>query len=252
MKKAIIITSAIEVNNDYPLTYSSVRSHFSSEERFRQTVATIAAFDQAGDSDTVIYLIDVSENYALYSVLLGYQPNLRYIGVKEHMPEIWQDVTTHKNKSFCEQTIIYNFLKKFEHELNEFDIFVKFSGRYLIDGSFDIQIFNQQPSAFYFKHPMKFEWNDNWGYDLVDRRSIQGDNHLYQYCSVIYAWSKEYMEQYKNISRVIIEFCSHPAGMIYDVETLLYFYTREYQDQIIEVPWTIYGWDGTSGRFLRY
>lgn len=252
MKKAIIITSVIEVNNNFPLTYSSVRSHFSAEERFRQTVSTIAAFDQAGDENTTIYLVDASENFSVYGVLLNYQKNLKFIGVKEHMPEIWETVNTHQNKSYCEQTIMLTFLEKFKDELANFDIFVKFSGRYLIDGSFDIKIFDQKPSGFYFKHPMKFEWNDSWGYNLVDRRQLQGDNYLYQYCSVLFAWSKEYMEQYKNISRVIIEFCSHPNGMSYDVETLLYFYTREYGNNIIEVPWIIYGWDGTSGRFLRY
>jgi hypothetical protein len=130
MKKAIIITSAIEVNNNYPLTYSPVRSHFTSEERFRQTVSTIAAFDQASDENTTIYLLDVSENSAVYSVLLRYQTNLKFISIKESIPEIWEEVTTHKNKSYCEQTIIYCFLEKYKEELSQYDYYIKFSGRY--------------------------------------------------------------------------------------------------------------------------
>ena len=252
MKKAIIITSAIEVNNDYPLTYSSVRSHFNSEERFRQTVSTIAAFDQASDENTTIYLIDISENFSLYGVLLSYQKNLKYIGVKEHMPEIWHEVNTHKNKSFCEQTIIFNFLEKFKEELDQYDIFVKFSGRYLIDGSFKINIFDNAEPGFFFKHPMKFEWNDNWGYNMVDLRKEQGDNFLYQYCSVLYGWSKDYHQQYIDISKVIAELCSKEGTQHYDVETLLYYFTREFKDNITLMPWIVYGWDGTNGRFLRY
>lgn len=253
MKKAIIITSAIEVNNDYPLTYSNVRSFFNTEERLRQTVATIAGLDAALDNDTTMYLVDISENSSHYGSLFYYQSkNLKYISVKEQMSDIWKDVTTHKNKSYCEQLIIFKFIETYKEELEQYDFYMKLSGRYLIDGNFKINFFDTVSPGFYFKPPLKFDWNDSWGYSLVDRRHIQGDNKLYQYCSVIYGWSKEFMDQYRDISRVIIEYCSHPSGMSYDVETLLYFFTRQFENYITETPWIIYGWDGTSGRFLRY
>ncbi len=252
MKKAIIITSAIEVDNNYPLTYSNVRSFFNSEERFRQTVSTIASWDILSDEDTTIYLLDVSDNFMIYGAQLFYQKNLRFIGIKESIPEIWHDVRTHKNKSYCEQTIINSFLKKYKEELSQYDYFIKFSGRYLTDRSFNMKFFDTAPSGFYFKHPLKFDWNDSWGYQLVDRRHLQNDNKLYQYSSVIYGWSSEFTEAYENIGKVIIEFCSHPRGLIYDVETLLYFFTRQYEKNITHMPWIVYGWDGTNGRFLRY
>jgi hypothetical protein len=253
MKKAIIITSAIDVNNNHPLTYSSVRSHFGNEERFRQTVATLASWDQAGDSETTLFLLDISENYAVYRSLLSYQKNLVYVSVKELIPEIFETVTTHANKSYCEQLLIYSFLTKFRKDLEPYDYFFKFSGRYLIDSHFSIEFFDHvDHGGLFFKAPLKFEWNENWPYAMVDRRQLQGDNKLYQYCSVLYGWSRAYHDQMIDIYRVISEFCSNPSSISYDVETLLYYFTRQFELDIVEMPWIVYGWDGTSGNFLRY
>ena len=252
MKKAIIITSAIEVNNAYPLTYSATRSKFDSEERFRQTVATLATWDIAGDDHTTIFVIDTSKNAVSYGAQLRYQPNLVFISIKDDFPEIWETVNTHKNKSYCEQTIVHSFLTKYKKDLAVYDFFIKFSGRYLIDGSFEIKYFDTATPGFYFKKPLEFDWSDSWGYYLVDRRQVQGNNKLYQFCSVIYGWSKEYFDQYLDISKVMLEFFNHPSGIHYDVETLLYFFTRQYEDNVYIMPWIVSGWDGTSGRFLRY
>lgn len=253
MKKAIIITSAIELSNDHPLTYSKTRTYFTPEERFRQTVMTVANFDIASDQDTTIFLVDASENYLIYAANFSYQKNLRYISVKEKFPEIFKTVITHPNKSYCEQLLLYTFITAFRQELDQFDILFKATGRYFVDGSFDLDFFNTNVrSGFYFKEPIGFPWNDNWGYNIVDRRHIQGNNLLYQYCTILYAWHKDYTDRFLDISKVIIEFCSHPQGMGYDVETLLFFFTRQYEENITHMPWTVYGWVATDGRFLRY
>lgn len=253
MKKAIIITSSIEVDNNYPWTYSSVRSHFSNEERFRQTVSTLTNLDCLRDKDTSIFLLDNSENYLVYMGNLAYHENFFYIPVKEKMPEIYHLTRSHPNKSYCEQLILSNFLESFKKELVQYDFLFKLSGRYLVDKSFDISFFNQSTSkGFYFKKPLKFEWSDSWRYSLVDNRKNQNDNFLYQYCSVLYGWSNDQYDNYLNIAKVITEFCCKPHLMHYDVETLLYFFTRQYDTNITEMPWIVLGWDGTSGRFLRY
>jgi hypothetical protein len=48
---------------------------------------------------------------------------------------------------------------------------------------------------------------------------------------------------------MIAEFLKDPANFHYDVETLIHFYTRPYEKDIIEVDWKIYGWKGASGEF---
>jgi hypothetical protein len=47
MKTAFIITSAINVSNDHPLTYSKTRSHFNADERCRQTIFSVNSILQA-------------------------------------------------------------------------------------------------------------------------------------------------------------------------------------------------------------
>jgi hypothetical protein len=38
----------------------------------------------------------------------------------------------------------------------------------------------------------------------------------------------------------------------YDVETLLYYLTRPFEQNIIETDWKVYGWLGPNGYFTRY
>jgi hypothetical protein len=104
----------------------------------------------------------------------------------------------------------------------------------------------------FFKHPLAFDWNDSWGYQMLDRRLIQQDNKLRQYCSVLYGWSKSNHERMMDIYKVIAEFTNNSSGMKYDLETLLYFFTREFEKDIVEYDWKIYGWTGVDGTFLRY
>lgn len=253
MKKAILITSVIDIDNTRPLTYSTVRSYFSNEERLRQTVFTIASLDHIIDNETTIFLVDASTTPNAYKGMLAYQKNLVYVDVSIELPEVYNLITTHPNKSFCEAMLQIAFFTKYKDALEEYDYFFKMSGRYFIDGSFNLSLCTEDNlDKCFFKHPLKFEWNDYWGYTIVDRRAEQGDNKIYQYSTVLYGWGKHKHERMIDIFRVIAEFTNNPKTIGYDVETLIYFFTREYQTDIIETSWKVYGWQGTDGHFLRY
>lgn len=254
MKKAFIVTSSIDVDNNYPLTYSKTRSFFSNEERLRHTVFTINSLDHVSDDETDIYLIDNSDNYYNYKSVLSYQKNLIYVPIKEFFPDVYQLARTHNHKTFCETLITTTFLTHFKKEVDKYDFFFKLSGRYFLDSSFKIDIFNQSNiNKFFFKKPLKFEWQDHWPYQMVDRRTIQGDNKLYQYCSVLFGWGKNCHHKMMDIYKGISVFTDNPNTSAYDMETLLYYFTRDYEKDIIETDWTIYGWEGAcGGTFLRY
>lgn len=254
MKKAFLISSSISVDNSHKLTYSNERSCFSNEERFRHTAYTIASLDSLRDNENcTFFLIDTSPNFETYKNILRYQTNLRVIGVKEEFPEIFEVVNTHPNKSFCETLIIYKFLEKYKETLLDYDYIIKLSGRYFIDGSADISVFNEENlDKFLFKTPLKFEWNDNWNYQIVDLREQQKDNMIYQYPSVLYGFGKQNLRIMMDIYKVILAFTSHKNGIKYDIETLIYFFTRQYEKQIIELDWKVYGWAGANGTYLRY
>lgn len=253
MKKAFIVTSSIDFNKDSPLTYSNVRSVFSKEERLKHTVFSIACLDHLSDDDTTIFLIDASEDYPHYKSILSYQKNLVYVSVKEEFPEAYALTRIHPNKSFCETLILIKFIEKYKKVLENFDFMFKLSGRYFTDKSFtSIPLDELHNNNLFFKLPMKFEWVEEWPFDMVDRRVIQGDNKLYQYSSIMHGWSKSYLDKMLDIYRVINTFTDYLEGVKYDLETLLYFFTREYEKDILEIDWKVYGWEGANGSFMRY
>lgn len=253
MKKAFIVTSIIDVNPNIPLTYSKIRSCFSSEERFRQTLYTINCLNLISDTDTVIYLLDASENWQHYSQFFSYQSNLKYISVKKEFPEIYNDVTTHQNKSHCECQMLSTFVRAYKDELSQYDYTFKLSGRYFFDRSFDLSVCNEENlGKIFYKRPLSFEWNDGWGYEMVDLRKDQGDNCLRQYCSVLYGWGREYNSKMYDIFTGVSTMLTRSQMQHYDIETLGYYMTRPFEKDIIETDWTVYGWHGCSGTFIRY
>jgi hypothetical protein len=248
MKKAFIVTSAIEVDVNYP-----VQSYFSNEERFRHTMTTIATLDLRSDSDTVIYLLDISENWNIYQEFLFYQKNLKFISIKEQFPDLYNKVITHPHKGHCECLIMSSFLREYKDELKQFDFIIKLSGRYFIDSSFDVSIFNKyNTDKIFYKEPQCFEWNDLWQYDLVDNRQEQGDNSLRQYSPIIYGWGRKHTDTFLDIFTASATMLDQPSMSHMDIETLSYYFTRPYKNDIIETDWIVYGWDGTFGHFKRY
>lgn len=253
MKKALMVTSVIDTDNSYPLTYSQTRSFFSNEERLRQTISTICMLDHICDEDTTIFLVDASERNEFYKNLFRYQKNLIYVDIKEEFPEVYKLIRTHKHKSYCEMIMQLTFLEKYKEQLSSYDYIFKISGRYFFDSSVNFNSCTvENTDKFLFKYPMEFEWDDNWGYSMVDRRAIQQNNKLRQYSSVIYGWGKNNHNAMLDIFRVVAEMTDDPKTMHYDIETLLYYFTRQYVDKIIEHNWHVYGFIGVNGKFLRY
>lgn len=251
MKTSFIVTSSIDVDNNHPLTYSKVRSYFTSEERLRQTINTIAAIDQVSNIDTDIFIIDVSDTD--YSNIFAYQQNLKYISVKLEFQNIYNTVKTHPNKSFCELLILLHFFEKYNHIIDNYDYIFKISGRYFIDGSFKLDICTEQNrDKIFYKRPFEWQWKDEWNYHMVDLRSTQQDNTLKQYPSTICGWGSEKHHQMISMFQKSLNVLRDPNMSHYDIETLGYYFTRDYKDDIIETDWKIYGWHGHNGSFVRY
>ena len=252
MKKAFIITSAIEVDNNFPLTYSDKRSFFSNEERLRQTIMSIAFVDRLRD-DITIYLLDTSRDWSKFRDLFRYQRNLKFVSVADEFPDIHEKVTTHPNKSYCECLMMSHFLRKYRSEFDQYDFVFKLSGRYFLDSSFDIGICRQENAdKIFYKRPLEFEWRDEWNYRLVDRRKEQGTNTLRQYVSILFGWTKPHYNHFLDMFTGMACLLNQPSYSHLDIETLGYYFTRPFEQDIIENEWVVYGWDGASGKFWRY
>lgn len=253
MKKAFIITSLIDVDTSSPLTYSSTRSYFTSEERLRQTLFTVTSLDFLSDQDTTIFLVDASENWEQYRPQFAHQRNLVYISVKDQLSEIYHEARTHPNKSRGECLILSSLMEKFSQVLLEFDYIFKISGRYFLDSSCNFKMLTEgNRDKLFFKHAWEWEYQDHWGYQMVDLRGVQRNNKLYQYPTTIYGWGKAQYSLMLTLLKTVADFLSKRGNLHYDVETLSYYYTRPYSEKIVELDWTICGFDGVRGDVRRY
>ena len=253
MKKAFIITSAIEIPAEPSLSYCEKRNVFTTDERARQTINTIASIDSHSKNDTVIYLIDISSDSEYFRNLFSYQSNLRYISVKDEFPEIFDIVRTHNNKSYCETLITKCFFKKYYDELTEFDYFFKMSGRYVLDGTFDINICNDHNlSKMFFKNPMKWCWIDVWNHSIFDTGPETGRHVNEAYCTVIFGWGRQVLDRMIDIYTVSNYLLGYEYNALLSMEQFFHYLTRPYIDDIIETDWMVYGHCGCTGEFFRY
>lgn len=247
--KLFIIPSTIQAREG-KFTYSNTRSVFSTEERFRQTIFTINSIQNAyPDSDVV--LLDSSDNFEQFKIELQHIDKLELVSLKKLDSKICEIVNTHPNKSLCECLMLNTFYKAFKQQIKEYDYVIKTCGRYFYFNFIDY-FTEENKNKIFFKKPLNFEWDQNWRYHFVDRRSEQNNNRLHQYCTVLFAFGSVHLEKFIDINEATIHFINQPSMCHYDIETLAYNLTRPFEKDIIEVDWKVSGWDGTSGRFMHY
>lgn len=250
MNKIVVVGSSIQAREGR-FTYSNTRSLFSNDERSRQTVFTVNSLRNALP-DAKIVIVDSSNDYIEYISNFSVMKNVQYIPLKDLSYTAFEDVNTHLNKSYCESKLLNTFYTHFKKELINYDYIIKATGRYFYF-DFDNSMFNNtNTDKILFKKPLQFNWSDTWRYSYVDRRSIQGDNALRQYCTVLYAFASQHLEKMIDINEAAIQLINTPEMAHYDIETLSYYLTRPFEDKIVETEWRVSGWDGVSGKFMYY
>lgn len=252
MKKLFLVVSAIEVDNKYAFSFGNTRSVFSDEERFRQTMYTIQSIRNSYPEDKIVVLDTSTQNCEKYKASVGYF-GAEYIAFKELDPEGHAIVTTHQSISYCECYMMNSFFQKRKKFINEFDFIIKATGRYTYSNFKDLFI-EENKHKFFFKHKLAFEWNHKWNYGYIDLRKKQDNNKLYQYSTVLYAFG------ISNLNRMMDLFEAHnhvvqmtiPMGINYDIESLMYYFTRQYEHDIIETDWKVMGFEGVHGTLMYY
>lgn len=244
MKTCFIVTSSIQVT-EKRLTYSEKRSIFSNEERFRQTMYTMSSI-KSNFPDAKIYMVESSENYKEYEKFFKFFFNVDFFALEHHDPTINYIVRNHPHKSYCESLLIRTFMKQKMNELIQYDIIYKLSGRYAIE----INNKPVDPTKIYFKKPLQFKWSDE--FSIVDRRSIENHDGRRELCTVLYAYGSKHLRKMLKIHETIMKTLSNPKLQSYDLEILKYFYSREFDQDIVETNWVVAGYWGPSGMFVRY
>ena len=249
MRKLFVVTSTIQPREG-KFSYSKTRSYFTAEERFRQTIFTVNSIQNLFPNDDIV-IVDSSDEYNEYIetfTILG----VKFIPLKEISSEAFEIVNSHLSKSLCECLMLNSFFKYYKNQLSEYDFIVKACGRYFYS-NMNEQMFNEQNKyKMFFKHPMRFKWDNSWKYQFVDLRKTDGQNVLSQYCTVLYAFGISHLQKIIDINETAIHIIEQPEMYHYDIETLSYYLTRPYKNEIVEVDWRVSGWDGTSGKLMHY
>lgn len=248
MKTCFIVTSSIQSTNK-PLTYSATRSAFSNEERFRQTMYSISSIKSIYP-EAKIYIVDSSKEYAEYDNFFRYYFGVEFFSIEKHDPAINYIINNHAHKSYCESLLIRTFMKAKMTELIKHDIIFKVSGRYV----YEINSKPKDLSKIYFKKASAHAWQNEWNdaFSLIDRRKVENDSYLRQYSTVIYAYGSKHLKVMLNIHEKILKITSNPNYRACDTELLHYFYTRDFLEDLIETDWTVSGYLGSTGSFVRY
>ena len=247
MTTAWVVTSAIDCSAE-PLNYSPTRSVFSAEERCRQTLATLATIDGHAHDGDVVYVVDASEDPDRWRVALT-PTGVVYVSVREAWPDIYGACRTHPNKSHSEALMLDRHLDTSREALAGYDRTVKVSGRYLMGCGFDRGEWDDPTIGVLFKPAMAWHWKPGWDFSLVDRRDVQGDDTLRQYCSALWGWRTSCAGIVRELLR---EAVAITRDQHYDMETLLYYLTRPHEAMVGEADWIISGWGGTTGAYCRY
>lgn len=250
MNSVFVVTSSIQPREGR-FTYSEKRTIFQADERFRQTIFTINSISATFPKSKII-IIDSSDNYKEYISTFMHFRNVEFIPLKEIAPQCFELVNTHQNKSLCESVLLNIIYKNYKDKLKQYDFIFKATGRYFYYNFTDELLTPENKDKIFFKKPLNFEWNDSWRYSFIDRRALQNNNRLHQYCTVLYGFGAEHLDKFIDINEATIHLVKQPPMYHYDIETLSYYLTRQYQDKLIEVDWKVSGWDGTSGRFMFY
>lgn len=143
MKNLVLITSVIDTPNK-PLSYSSLRSFFSKEERFEQTKKTIETVKKY-IPDSKILLVECSH--------MNDEETEYFNNNCDYFLNLWNKTELHPaifglSKSWGEGTMTIQALEYiFLNDLN-FENFFKISGRYHLNDDFNYDIYNNDKYIF--------------------------------------------------------------------------------------------------------
>ncbi len=130
----VAICSAIVTNNQ-PLAYTPIRSHFTHQQRFEQTLETIESIKRK-IPDPYIVLVEGTELPSdMFNEL---NTRVNYIHQIHIIPEVYQHING-PHKGVGEATSLLSYLQSQHYKEHEvlFNTISKISGRYFILPSFD-------------------------------------------------------------------------------------------------------------------
>lgn len=139
MRNLVIVTSVINISKN-PLSYTNVRSIYSPNERFEQTIKTIESIRRKIPNSYILF-VESSE--------IDYYMENKIKDIVDHYTILMGDSLTKINglyKGAGESTQIYYAIK--EIKLEDYDNIFKISGRYWLSDNFNYSNFENSENIF--------------------------------------------------------------------------------------------------------
>lgn len=261
MKRLHIIGSSIHISeNDKQFNnVTKVRSGFSTEERFRQTVYTIYSICTLYPNDD-IWIIDSSlediDHYFNTSNFISNKVKRFYL--KDIDKDIAHTVNTHHNKSYCESIMLKTFFEFKKDEIKDYDFITKISGRYWVDWTFNDRscLTLENKNKLFIKKPIIFERADkkSWGSAVASNFEdflLEGQPNwrVYSTHTVIYAFGSEFFDNMIQLLSLVI---NETKDDMWDGEYLWSYFISKLNIPVVEVDWSINGWGGVNKNLYEY
>lgn len=250
MKRAIVIGSSIEIDNNFDFNNLGTRSYFSTEERARQTMFTLNSIKSHFPNDEV-YLVDSSginlKKYLKYPTIEG----INLISIQDIDEDIAYTIRTHHNKSYCEALLLKTFFNSYEQELNKFDFIIKTTGRYWFHTPIDTSMFTKDninkvftKYEYVFDHPNKEKWGP-------DEFRVDGhpDYRVGNIPTILYGWGRD---AFKSILEFWEFTLKSTQTTSYDVENIFYYWAYQHKIPQYKLNWVMLGYGGNNGKFYSY
>lgn len=138
----VIVSSVINISNK-ALSYTKVRSVFSVEERYEQTLRTLESIRKIKDSK--ILHIEASRISLEQEQVIKSMCDI-YVNLYEKEDSDLIAIIEGKNKSLAESTLIYEGISGVN--LSEYENIYKISGRYWLNDAFDYSKWDNKKSLF--------------------------------------------------------------------------------------------------------
>ena len=184
--KLVIITSIINPIKE-PLSYTNVRTIYSSEERFEQVLKTINSVKEK-IPNSLIVLLECSSNIEQYEDILRNKVDkyFNYINNTTVLKHV-----NSKFKSMGENYQMLNFL--INENLKDYESIIKISGRYYLNNNFNYSIFDNDENIFrYYK-----------SVDVVSTRLYKIDKQYFKHYIDTLKSADKYLKQGASIEEVL-------------------------------------------------
>lgn len=218
-KTLIYVSSAIDVDGFPNFNYGS-RSVFDRDRRLSQTLLTIKNLKYFFPGSDII-IFDAGKVYDKAVDLINKTNNARIYFLENINKDAYLLSSKCKSKGLCETILTLDLLKKFENKITDYEYFIKFNGRYIIN-KFSCNV--DFSDSFFIKRIYKYKYEDNKSLRIP--KDMCYDNMIYWAPTLVYGFPVSCIEEFNTGMSKINNFYNRKDQNVtgIDYEVLFYNY----------------------------